>query len=159
MGTDRHGARSRRQRVVLEARTVVAVCSCRTPTPFIVVLPIGPQRVGRCVLRCNGAPSPAVAFPINTVAGAVAFSRVYTGVHYRPTLPSWTSPLAAAHCGPGVVYDLKLLRHGLATLHSANDDNRTGRPNGSTHQHQRSRQAVYALLWTWRAGRSHTAHR
>ena len=25
---------------------------------------------------------PAVAFPINTVAGAVAFSRVYTGVHY-----------------------------------------------------------------------------
>ena len=25
---------------------------------------------------------PAIAFPINTVAGAVGFSRVYTGVHY-----------------------------------------------------------------------------
>jgi hypothetical protein len=78
-----------------------------------------------------------------------------------PSASTWTSPLAAAHCGTGVVVyrRLDLWRHGLATLHSATDDNRTGRSDASTHRHQSSRQAVYASLWTWRAGRSHTAHR
>ena len=39
-------------------------------------------------------------------------------------------------------------RHGLATLHSATDDNRTGRSDASTHRRQSSRQAAYASLWT-----------
>lgn len=93
------------RRAVLEALTAVALSSAtvniaakgiahrRRPTttvpksralkhPSSSSFPSGHSASAAAFSGVMGKRLPAVAIPINTVAGAVAFSRVYTGVHY-----------------------------------------------------------------------------
>jgi undecaprenyl-diphosphatase len=97
------GKRSRR--AVLEALTAVAISSAvvniaakgiahrRRPTtavpedralehPSSSSFPSGHSASAAAFSGVIGSRLPAAAIPINAVAGAVAFSRVYTGVHY-----------------------------------------------------------------------------
>ena len=50
--------------------------------PGLVVVPVGTRGFGGRVLGRVGREIPELWLPVNALAGTVAFSRVYTGVHY-----------------------------------------------------------------------------